>query len=155
MEATGRGGGPSAGSGEGTEVVNCSYMCMLSFFSRVQLCVTPWTVAPRPLCPWNSPDKNTGVGCHARLQGIFPIQGSNPGLPRCRQILYSLSHQGSQEYWSGYPICSPGEYSWPRSQIRISCIAGRFFTSWATREAQLFTTLVYHSSRSGDLKSFL
>ena len=34
-------------------------------------------------------------GCHALLQGIFPIQGSNPGLPYCRQILYSLSHQGS------------------------------------------------------------
>ena len=39
--------------------------------------------------------KNTGVGCHALLQGIFPTQGSNPGLPHCRQISYSLSHQGS------------------------------------------------------------
>ena len=39
--------------------------------------------------------KNTGVGCHALLQGIFPIQGSNPGLPHCRRILYQLSHQGS------------------------------------------------------------
>ena len=55
------------------EVVNCSYVCMLSLFSHVQLCGTPWTIAPsRPLCPWNSPDKNTGVGCHALLQGIFP-----------------------------------------------------------------------------------
>ena len=43
----------------------------------------------------DSPGKNTGVGCHALLQGIFPTQGSNPGLPRCRQILYSLSHQES------------------------------------------------------------
>ena len=40
-----------------------------------------------------SPGKNTGVGCHALLQGIFPTQGSNPGLPHCRQILYHLSHQ--------------------------------------------------------------
>ena len=39
--------------------------------------------------------KNTGVGCHALLQGIFPSQGSNPGLPHFRQILYRLSHQGS------------------------------------------------------------
>ena len=39
--------------------------------------------------------KNTGVGCHALLQGIFPIQGSNSGLPHCRQILYHLSPQGS------------------------------------------------------------
>ena len=39
--------------------------------------------------------KNTRGGCHALLHGIFPIQGSNPGLPHCRQILYCLSHQGS------------------------------------------------------------
>ena len=39
--------------------------------------------------------KNTGVGCHALFQGIFPPQGSNPGLLHCRQILYHLSHQGS------------------------------------------------------------
>ena len=42
----------------------------------------------------DSPGKNTRVGCHALLQGIFPIQGSNPGLPHCGQILYCLSHQG-------------------------------------------------------------
>ena len=40
----------------------------------------------------DSPGRNTGVGCHAHLQGIFPTQGSNPGLLYCRQILYSLSH---------------------------------------------------------------
>ena len=43
----------------------------------------------------NSPDKNTAVGCHALHQGIFPTQGSNPGLPHCKCILYHLSHQGS------------------------------------------------------------
>ena len=47
----------------------------------------------RFLCPWNSPGKNTGVGCHSLLQGIFLTQGSNAGLPLCRQILYRLSHQ--------------------------------------------------------------
>ena len=46
-------------------------------------------------CPWGSPDKNTRMGCHTLLQGIFPTQGLNPGLPYCRQILYHLSHQGS------------------------------------------------------------
>ena len=40
------------------------------------------------------PGKNTGVGCHALLQGIFPTQGSNPGL-HCRQTLYQLSYKGS------------------------------------------------------------
>ena len=55
---------------------------------------TPWTVACQFLCPRDSPGKNTGVGCHAHLQWIFPIQGLNPGLLHCRQILY-LSHQES------------------------------------------------------------
>ena len=46
----------------------------------------------------DSPGKNTGVGCHALLQGIFPTQGSNPGLLLCRQILYQLSYQISPIY---------------------------------------------------------
>uniref|UniRef100_A0AC11E3T0 Uncharacterized protein n=1 Tax=Ovis aries TaxID=9940 RepID=A0AC11E3T0_SHEEP len=46
----------------------------------------------------DSPGKNTGEGCHALLQGIFPTQGLNPGLPHCRQILYRLSHQGSPRF---------------------------------------------------------
>ena len=44
--------------------------------------------------PWNSPGQNTGVGIHSLLQGIFPTQGSNPGLLRCRKILHQLSHKG-------------------------------------------------------------
>ena len=49
----------------------------------------------RLLRPWNSPGKNTGVGYHFLLQGIFPTQESKPGVPHCRQALYRLSHQGS------------------------------------------------------------
>ena len=41
----------------------------------------------------DSPGKNTGVGCHACLQGIFPTQGLNPGLPHCRRILYHLRYK--------------------------------------------------------------
>ena len=48
----------------------------------------------RLLCPWNSPGKNTGVDCHFLLQGIFPTQGLNLGLPHCKETLYQLSHQG-------------------------------------------------------------
>ena len=44
---------------------------------------------------WNSPGQNAGVGSLSLLQGISPTQGSNPGLPHCRWILYQLSHQGS------------------------------------------------------------
>ena len=45
--------------------------------------------------PWNSLGQNTGVGSCSLLQGIFPTQGLNPGLPHCGRILYQLSHQGS------------------------------------------------------------
>ena len=45
--------------------------------------------------PWNSPGQNTGVGSLSLLQGIFPAQGSNSGLPHYRRILYQLSHKGS------------------------------------------------------------
>ena len=67
--------------------------------------------------PWNSPDKNTGVGSHSLLQGIFPTQESNPGLLHCRRILYYLSHQGSPRIleWVAYPF-SRG-FSQPRNRI--------------------------------------
>ena len=74
-----------------------SYLCVLRH-SVVSDSLCPRGLQPaRLLCPWDSPGKNTGVGCHALLQGIFPTQGSNPGLPHCRQILYQLSHQGSPQ----------------------------------------------------------
>ena len=85
--------------------------------------------------PWNSPGQNTGAGSCSLLQGIFPTQGSNPGLLHCRWILYCLRHQGSPRIleWVAYPFSSRS--SWPRNWIRISCIAVGFSTSWATREA--------------------
>ena len=55
----------------------------------------PMDCSPPVSSPWDSPGKNTGVGCHALLQGIFQTQESNPGLLHCRQILYRLNHQGS------------------------------------------------------------
>ena len=54
------------------------------------------TLQPHGLySPWNSLGRNTGVGSLSLLQGIFPTQGSNPGLLHCRQILHQLSHKGS------------------------------------------------------------
>ena len=55
----------------------------------------------RLLCLWDSPGKNTGVGCHALIQGIFPTQPLNPGLLYWRWILYCLSHQGSPFLFGG------------------------------------------------------
>ena len=110
---------------------NESSLCLVD-----QLCPTLCDLMdgspPGSSCLWDFPGKNTGVGCHALLQGIFPTQGSNPGLQHCGQTLYHLSHQGSPRIleWVAYP--SSRGSSWPRNWTRVSCIPGGCFTSWAT-----------------------
>ena len=102
--------------------------------------VMPNSLPPHRLySPWNSPGQNTGVGSLPLLQGIFPTQGSKPGLPHCRQILYQLSPKGSPTIleWVAWPFSSGS--SWPRNRTTVSCIAGRFFTNWAIREAHRLT----------------
>ena len=103
--------------------------------SHVRLFVTAWTAAHQaPL--------SIGI-LQARIlewvvmpssRRIFPTHRSNFGLPHCRWILYQLSHQGSPRILElvAYPI-SRGS-SWPRNWTGVSCITGRFFTSWATSE---------------------
>ena len=96
----------------------------------------PILCGPMGYSPWNFPGQNTGVGTLSLLQGIFPTQGSNPGLPHCRHIIYQLSHKGSPRIleWAAYPF-SRGS-SWPRNWTRVSSTAGGFcFTNWAIREA--------------------
>ena len=85
--------------------------------------------------PWNSPGQNTGVDSLFFLQGIFPTQGSNPGLPNCRWILYQLNLKASRRILEGvvYPF-SRGS-SQPRNQTGLSCIAGGFFINWTIMEA--------------------
>ena len=75
-------------------------MCVLVAQSCPPLCVSDslqlhGRKLSRLLCPRNSPGKNTGVGYHFLLQGIFSTQGSNPGPPHCRHILHHQSHQES------------------------------------------------------------
>ena len=84
---------------------------------------------PRDGGAWNSPGQNSGMGSLSLLQGIFPTQGSNPGLPHFRQILYQLSHKGNPRIleWVAYPISSGS--SRPRNQTGVSCITGGFFTN--------------------------
>ena len=62
--------------------------------SYVQLFVTPWTVVHRLLCPRDFPGKNSVVGCHFLLQGIFPTQGLNPHSLHWQVDSLPLSHQG-------------------------------------------------------------
>ena len=75
------------------------HACILQVCEIVSRSVTSVSLRPHGLqparlcCPWNSLGKNTGMGCHSLLQGIFLTQGSNLGLPHYRQILYHLSHQ--------------------------------------------------------------
>ena len=79
----------------------CPFMSAKSLQSCLTLCDPMDCNLPGSFCPWGSPGKNIGVGCHAFLQGIFPTQGSNPGLLNCRWILYCLSHQGNPFFSRG------------------------------------------------------
>ena len=74
--------------------------------SLVRLLTTPRTVAYQVSPSMGCSRQNTGVGCHFRLQEIFPTQGLIPGLPHCRQALYPLSHQGSKSHVQLWKRCS-------------------------------------------------
>ena len=73
-------------------------VCVLVTQSCPTLCDPHGLLPTRLLCPWDSPGKDTGVGCHFLLQGIFPTWGLNLGLLHCRQILYHLSYEGNFLY---------------------------------------------------------
>ena len=105
--------------------------------SRVRLFVTHGLYSP-----WDSPGQNTGVGSLSLLQGIFPTQGSNPGLPHCRRILSQLRHQGSPGIleWVAFPFSRWS--SQPKDWTRVSCPAGGFFTNWAIRDRLNKRTIV-------------
>ena len=95
----------------------CVCVCVKAIVGQscLTLCNLWIAVCQALLCLWNSLGKNTRVGSHSLLQRIFLTQGSNLGLLHCRQILYSLSHQGSpclcvcvytlKAYWG---VCEAG-----------------------------------------------
>ena len=69
------------------------------------------------------------VGCHFPLQGIFPTQGSNPGLPHCGQMTYPLSHQGSPgEKLKAFPL-KPGTRGWPLLSLFLNIVLQVLVTS--------------------------
>ena len=102
----------------------------------------------RLLCPWvfSRQEYWSGLPCPP-LQGIFPTQGSNPHFPHWEQILYHLRHQGSPRIleWVACPFSSGS--SWPRNRTKVSCIAGGFFTSWATKKVPRYLLYLYPKSR--------
>ena len=83
----------------------------------------------RLLCPWDSPGKNTGVDCHALLQGIFPTQGLNPGLPHCgrfftvcccrRQVASVVSDSVRPHRWQPTRLLCPWDS--PGKNIGVGC----------------------------------
>ena len=85
----------------GIQAVNWWSEVKWKLLGCVQLFATPYS-------PWNSLGQNSGVGSLSPLQGIYPTQGSNPGLPYCRWILYQLSHKGSPRIleWVAYLFSS-------------------------------------------------
>ena len=124
----------------------------------------------RLLCPWDSPGKNIGVGCHFPSPGDLPDPGIEPGSPalqadslstelwrksvhcpggglvakRCLTLAtpWTAAHQAPlsmefsrQEYWGGLPLPFSRGSSQRRNRNWVSCTAGRFFTTWAMREA--------------------
>ena len=90
----------ASGLGEETGGVLVCTLLPPSVFQCVSRSVVPDSLRPRGLqptrllCVYDSPGKDTGVGCHL-LHGIFPTQGSNRGLRHGRQIVYPLSYEGS------------------------------------------------------------
>ena len=80
-----------------THILTCVHVCEL--ISRIQLFMTPWTVAHQAPLLMGFPKQEYWSGL--LLQGLFLTQGSNPGLLYCRQILYCLSHQRSPEETQG------------------------------------------------------
>ena len=87
------------------------------------------------------------VGSLSLLQGIIPTQGSNPALLHCRWILYQLSHKRSPriiQEWGAYPFSNWS--SRRRNRTRVPCIAGRFFTNWAIREAHEYLGYEHHGN---------
>ena len=127
--------------------MNVCELCSAQSLGHVQLFATPWTVCSLP----GSSVHGDSPG-NALLQGIFPTQGWNPGLPHCRLILYHLSLRGSPRtlQWVACPFYRRS------SQPRVSCIAGRFFTSWATREVDMnvYRSLIHNCQHLEATKMF-
>ena len=88
------------------------------------------SLRPRGLQPaGDSPGKNTGVSCHALLQGIFPTQGLNPSLPTLQVDSLPAEPPGKPKNTGVGSLAFLQGSSRPQNQTGVSCTAGRFFTS--------------------------
>ena len=110
-------------------------MCCAWLLSHVRLFATPWTVPTRLLCPWGFSRQNYWSELPCSLLGDLPYPGIKPRSPTLQTDSLPFEPPGKPRIleWAAYP--SSRGYSWSRNQTRVSCIAGGFSTSWATREA--------------------
>ena len=105
---------------------------------KVKVKIAQWCLTlcdPMKYSPWDSPEKNTRVGSQSLLQGIFPTQGSNPGVPHCRWVLYQLSHQGS-------PIRRAESKSLPNRLEILSDTKYLFRYLWLTHYHRIYFNLL-------------
>ena len=109
--------------------------------------VMSYSLWPRDCSPPGSsvqgdtPGKNTGVGCHALLQGILPTQGLNPGLQHCRQILHCLSHKGSPKSFNGHLF---------KIKVKLNCRC--ILSSWKFSSVQFNLSVICDSPRPHGLQ---
>ena len=111
-------------------IISYIFMCLVTQ-SCFTLCDPTDYSPPGSSVREYSLDKNTRVGCHALLQGIFPTQVSRI----TGGFFITWATREAQEYWNGYLIPFSRASSQPRNRTGVSWIAGGLFTSWATREA--------------------
>ena len=98
---------------------------------------------PNTLCLWAFSRQEYWSGFPCPPSGD-PTQGSNAGLLYCRWVLYHLSHQGSPRILEWVASACSRRSSRPRNWTRVSCITGRFFTSWATRVSKNQISLPFY-----------
>ena len=116
----------------------CIYIYVLCLVT--QSCPTLWDPIdyyspPGSSVHENFPDKNTRVGCHTLLQGIFPANVSHIA----GGYFTIWAHQGSPRTMECVAYPFPRRSSQLRNRTEVPCIAGGFFTSWATREAYIWS----------------
>ena len=108
-------------------------LCRVLSLSCLTLCDPVDCSPPDFSAHEDSPGKNIGVGCHALLQGIFLTQKSNLSLPRSRQILYLVSHQGSptltEFYLIHFPWTAIFQYIFLTTCLRLGVLYCFIFTS--------------------------
>ena len=107
-------------------------LCMLSCFSHVQLVVILWTVASQALQSWDSPCKNTGVGCHALLQGIFLMHGSSLGLFMSPALAGGF-----------FTTSAIREALWSMSNCKVCCLISKGFDIFLISFYHRFFSLIH------------